>query len=94
MCDLELSGTGSMCDFELRLEWVGHPPSNLSSSKNRGRCNNHAELCVEKLRRDFERHAEVIFAAAQSSAEQVALCVHNDTLGEDAGVGLNLCSNV
>ena len=33
MCDLELSGTGSMCDFELRLEWVGHPPSNLSSSR-------------------------------------------------------------
>ncbi len=31
---------------------------------------------------------------AQSNAEQVALCVHNDTLGEDAGVGLNLCSNV
>jgi hypothetical protein len=23
--------------------------------------------------------------AAQGSAEQVALCVHNDTLGEDAG---------
>jgi hypothetical protein len=67
--------------------------ASLSSSKNRDRCNNHAELCVEKLRRDFERHTGHI-AAAQSNAEQVALCVHNDTLGEDAGVGLNLCSNV
>ena len=74
-----------MCD--LGCAWNGWATcrANLGSSKNRNRCNNHAELCVEKLRRDFERHAEVIFAAAQSSAEQVALCVHNDTLGEDAG---------
>jgi hypothetical protein len=42
-----LSGTGSRCDFELRLEWGA-----------------------------------------------AGLANHNDTLGEDVGVGLNLCSNV